>query len=130
MTARTTSSALSSREGDRLIGVTGLHNVQSVDRKATFGINIGDRAFQNKGYGTEATILCLRYGFEELNLNRMALSVFSNNPRAIRCYQKAGSSRRAACDRRSSATGSTRMSTCSRSQGRMGTGAAKMIRPG
>ncbi len=78
------------REGDRLIGVTGLHNVQSAARKATFGINIGDRAFQNKGYGTEATLLCLRYGFEELNLNRIALSVFSNNPRAIRCYQKAG----------------------------------------
>ena len=78
------------REGDRVIGVTGLHNVQSVARKATFGINIGDRAFQNKGYGTEATLLCLRYGFEELNLNRIALSVFSNNPRAIRCYQKAG----------------------------------------
>lgn len=78
------------RDGDRLIGVTGLHDVQSVARKAEFGINIGDRAFQNKGYGTEATLLCLRYGFEELNLNRIALGVFSNNPRAIRCYQKAG----------------------------------------
>jgi RimJ/RimL family protein N-acetyltransferase len=78
------------REGDRLIGVTGLHNVQSAARKAIFGINIGDRAFQNKGYGTEATLLCLRYGFEELNLHRIALSVFSNNPRAIRTYQKAG----------------------------------------
>lgn len=78
------------REGDRLIGVTGLHNIHAVNRSASFGINIGDRTFQNKGYGTEATLLCLRYGFEELNLNRIALSVFSNNPRAIRCYQKAG----------------------------------------
>jgi [ribosomal protein S5]-alanine N-acetyltransferase len=78
------------REGDRLIGVTGLHKVDSLARKADFGINIGDRGFQNKGYGTEAVLLCLRYGFEELNLNRIALSVFSNNPRAIRCYQKAG----------------------------------------
>jgi len=78
------------REGDRVIGVTGLHNVSAVSRCAMFGINIGDRAFQSKGYGTEATRLCLRYGFEELNLNRIGLTVFSNNPRAISCYQKAG----------------------------------------
>lgn len=78
------------REGDRLIGVAGLHNISPVSRSANFGINIGERAWQNKGYGTEATLLCLQYGFEELNLNRIALSVFSNNPRAIRCYQKAG----------------------------------------
>ena len=78
------------REGDHLIGVTGLHNVNAVSRSAMFGINIGDRTWQNKGYGTEATLLCLRYGFEELNLNRIGLTVFSNNPRAIRCYQKAG----------------------------------------
>ncbi len=78
------------REGDRLIGATGLHSVQSVARKATFGINIGDRAFQNKGYGTEATLLCLRYAFEELNLNRVDLEVFAGNWRAIRTYQKVG----------------------------------------
>ncbi|MDM8007533.1 MAG: GNAT family protein [Phycisphaerae bacterium] len=78
------------RQDDRLIGVAGLINISAVNRSANFGINIGDPAFQNKGYGTEATLLCLRYGFEELNLNRIALSVFSNNPRAIRCYQKAG----------------------------------------
>ncbi|MGQ9648711.1 MAG: GNAT family N-acetyltransferase [Phycisphaerae bacterium] len=108
------------REGDRLIGVTGLHNLRRtaflraatkascgsktcaqnaqksrskglnpISHSASFGINIGDRGFQNKGYGTEATLLCLRYGFEEPNLNRIALSVFSNNSRAIRCYQKA-----------------------------------------
>jgi RimJ/RimL family protein N-acetyltransferase len=78
------------KDGDRLIGVTGLHNPSAVDRKATVGIAIGDPASQNKGYGTEAVRLLLRYGFEELNLNRIGLTVFANNPRAIRCYQKAG----------------------------------------
>jgi RimJ/RimL family protein N-acetyltransferase len=78
------------REGDRLIGVTGFHEVNPIARRATVGIHIGDPAFQNKGYGTEAVRLLLRYGFEELNLNRISLVVISNNPRAIRCYQKAG----------------------------------------
>lgn len=78
------------RAGHRLIGSTGLHRIHQANRSAMFGIMIGDLAYQNKGYGTEAVQLTLRYGFEELNLNRIALSVFSNNPRAIRCYQKAG----------------------------------------
>jgi RimJ/RimL family protein N-acetyltransferase len=34
--------------------------------------------------------LLLRIGFEKLNLNRVALEVFENNPRAIRAYEKAG----------------------------------------
>jgi len=78
------------RQGHRLIGTTGLHRIDPTHRKAEFGINLGDREYQNKGFGTEATRLMIRYGFEELNLNRIGLSVFANNLRAIRCYQKSG----------------------------------------
>lgn len=75
---------------DRLIGVTGLHQVDARNRSAMFGINIGDTAFQGRGYGREATELALRYAFEELNLNRVELSVYADNWRAIRLYQKVG----------------------------------------
>jgi RimJ/RimL family protein N-acetyltransferase len=51
---------------------------------------IGEVSRQNRGYGTEAVRLLVRYGFEILNLNRIGLSVFANNLRAIRTYQKAG----------------------------------------
>lgn len=78
------------RDEDRLIGTTGLHNVDPVTRSATFGLMIGDRRYHNRGYGTEATQLALRYGFRELNLNRIQLSVFADNWRAIRVYQKCG----------------------------------------
>jgi RimJ/RimL family protein N-acetyltransferase len=78
------------KEGDRLIGVAGLHAISPVNRSATFGIIIGDREFQSKGYGTEATRLMLKYGFEELNLNRIELAVFADHERAVRCYQRAG----------------------------------------
>ena len=78
------------RQGHRLIGTAGLHRIDPIARKAEFGINLGDRAYQNKGFGTEATRLAIRYGFEELNLNRIGLWVLSSNPRAIRCYQKSG----------------------------------------
>jgi len=78
------------KENDRLIGTTRLHQIDLVSRSAMLGICIGDVEYQNRGYGSEALRLCLRYGFEELNLNRIALSVYSHNWRAIRMYQRAG----------------------------------------
>jgi RimJ/RimL family protein N-acetyltransferase len=54
------------------------------------GIFIGDKKYWSLGYGTEAMKLVLKHGFETLNLNRIFLRVYENNPRAIRSYEKAG----------------------------------------
>ncbi|MHC4444568.1 MAG: GNAT family N-acetyltransferase [Planctomycetota bacterium] len=78
------------KDDDRLIGSTGLSQIHPFNRSAMFGIMIGDTEYQNQGYGTQATRLTVRYGFEELNLNRIWLRVYANNPRAIWTYQKAG----------------------------------------
>jgi RimJ/RimL family protein N-acetyltransferase len=43
-----------------------------------------------QGYGTEAVLLTLRYGFRGLNLHRIQLGVYAYNERAIRCYRKTG----------------------------------------
>ncbi len=75
---------------DQLIGTTGLHRIDYVTRSATFGLMIGDVDCHNRGFGTEATRLALRYAFRELNLNRVQLSVYADNWRAVRVYQKAG----------------------------------------
>ena len=50
------------------IGSVGLHNIDWRNAVANLGITIGNKAYWNKGYGTEATRLLLRYGFEQLNL--------------------------------------------------------------
>lgn len=78
------------KASDELIGVAGLHRIDPINRKAVFGISIGEVARHNQGYGTEAARLAVRYGFETLNLNRIELEVFANNFRGIRAYQKAG----------------------------------------
>lgn len=78
------------REGDQLIGTAGLHKIEWVSRKAEFGICIGDVERQNCGFGTETTQLVLDYGFRVLNLNRIGLDVYADNPRGIRTYEKAG----------------------------------------
>ncbi len=78
------------RDGEKLIGSTGLHRINRTNRCAEFGIVIGDIESHDRGFGTEAAKLTLRYAFEELNLHRVYLGVFSHNPRAIRAYEKAG----------------------------------------
>lgn len=78
------------RESGRMIGTAGLNAIQPQARRATFGLMIGEVDRQNRGYGSEATALTLRFGFEELNLNRIELSVFDYNPCGVRCYEKAG----------------------------------------
>ena len=44
----------------------------------------------NKGIGTEAISIFIRYGMEELELHKISLEVYSFNPRAERVYQKVG----------------------------------------
>jgi RimJ/RimL family protein N-acetyltransferase len=51
---------------------------------------IGDKAYWSKGYGTDALSTLLRFGFDEMNLNRIVLSVYSENGRARACYRKCG----------------------------------------
>lgn len=78
------------KEGDRLIGSTGLHQFDWRCRHAAFGISIGDRSLWGQGHGTEATTLILRHAFQTLNLNRVWLHVYEYNPRGQRVYEKLG----------------------------------------
>lgn len=73
-----------------LIGNCGLHKLDLKNRSAEFGIFVGDKNYWGKGYGTDATRTLLKYGFEQLGLNRIELEVYDFNPRAIRAYEKAG----------------------------------------
>jgi RimJ/RimL family protein N-acetyltransferase len=72
------------------IGNTGIHQVDPVNRTGEFGILIGEKAYWNQGYGGEATRLALKHGFDDLNLHRIFLRVYSTNSRAIACYKGAG----------------------------------------
>ncbi len=78
------------KDGDRHIGNCGFNEIDYVNRNAIFGILIGEKDAWNKGYGPEAAGLILDYGFGELGLHRIALEVYSSNPRARKAYEKAG----------------------------------------
>ncbi|GAC1384210.1 MAG: GNAT family protein [Ktedonobacteraceae bacterium] len=77
-------------EDNRLIGLVGLKDINYVNQTAEFYNIIGDRSVWGKGYGTECTTLMLRYGFLELNLNRIQTQDIEENMGGRRADEKAG----------------------------------------
>jgi RimJ/RimL family protein N-acetyltransferase len=75
---------------DDLIGWAQLDGVDWAHRTTSLGIGIGNRTFWDSGYGSEAIGLLLDFAFDELNLHRVYLTVFSYNQRAIHLYEKLG----------------------------------------
>ncbi len=77
-------------DSEILIGNCGIHNINWKNRVGETGIVIGEKQYQNKGYGIEAMELLLEYGFVTVNLNRIELHVYDYNSRAIKLYKKLG----------------------------------------
>jgi RimJ/RimL family protein N-acetyltransferase len=75
---------------DELLGFTELEGILWPHQHAWLSIAIGDPARQGQGYGAEAIGLALQFAFQELNLYRVQLTVFSYNQRAIALYEKLG----------------------------------------
>jgi len=73
-----------------LIGHGGFVDIDGEMHSAQFRITIGDPMYWGRGYGTEATQLILRHGFESLRFRRVWLRVLLSNERAIRSYRKVG----------------------------------------
>ncbi|MFD0590938.1 GNAT family N-acetyltransferase [Paenibacillus sp. GCM10027627] len=75
---------------DELIGFICIHSIEWNNGGGRLAIGIGEAGNRNKGYGTEALNLILRYAFHELNLHRVGLDVIEYNAKGIRAYEKAG----------------------------------------
>lgn len=73
-----------------IVGTCGLYLIQWACRRAQFNILIGDRSVWDKGFGSEATRLCISYAFDTLNLNSVQLGVNADNKRAVHAYENVG----------------------------------------
>lgn len=80
--------AIETAEG-QLIGTVELRVVPHANR-AELGIAIQDKSQWSRGYGTETVRQVLDYGFGEIGLNRIELTVDEQNARGRRCYEKCG----------------------------------------
>lgn len=75
---------------DKPLGALTFSQVDPSAHSVWVGIGIGPEENWGKGYGTEAMQLAARFAFEQMNLHRINLNVFSFNPRALRSYEKVG----------------------------------------
>ena len=77
-------------ENDRPIGCVQIKDIDRVHNKGEYGIFIGEKDAQGKGYGNDAAKMMLRYGFEDLKLHRIYLEALEGNEPAIKSYENAG----------------------------------------
>lgn len=73
-----------------VIGTAALHHINWPMGHSELGLGFPRPEHRGQGYGAEVMALLLRFGFMELNLNRLWLLVHSYNPGAIRLYEKSG----------------------------------------
>ncbi|MNI77853.1 Spermidine N(1)-acetyltransferase [compost metagenome] len=78
------------KDNDEVIGDTAIQDMDRGNRTANLRIAIGDPEHQGKGYGREALLLMLDYGFGILNLHRIELEVYTYNKRAAHVYESVG----------------------------------------
>jgi RimJ/RimL family protein N-acetyltransferase len=79
-----------SKQDNKLVGEVVINEVDRNNRCGNIRILINRKDDFSKGYGTEAMILALNYGFGMFNLHRIELEAYPFNNRAIHVYEKIG----------------------------------------
>lgn len=77
-------------DSGRIIGILQFDGIAWTHGTSFVSIGIGQAADRGQGYGREAMALGLRFAFDELNLHRVCLTVFSYNDAARRLYEGLG----------------------------------------
>lgn len=78
------------KETNRPLGSVYLRDIDYENKKAEYGIFIGEDDARGKGIGTKAAKQMIAYAFEELHLHKLFLRVFADNVRAVKSYEHAG----------------------------------------
>lgn len=81
--------AIRSLKSEDFFGVCAIEDIVWPHRVGWLSIALGPD-FHGRGYGREAMELLIHYGFNELNLHRLQLTVFSYNEPATKLYEKLG----------------------------------------
>jgi len=72
----------------KLIGVTGLTYIDWKNRNSEISIYLSTKNWQTKSEAKEVINLILEYGFEELNLHRLYVEIFSLMEENIKLFSK------------------------------------------
>lgn len=72
------------------VGLIGLLEIDSTNRKAEYYITIGVQECKKRGIATVASCMLIRYAFDVLLLNKVYLNVDAENDGACALYEKIG----------------------------------------
>jgi RimJ/RimL family protein N-acetyltransferase len=78
-----------SGDQSKKIGIVGLNTINWKNRVAEINISIFDDSLKGKGIGKKMINFILYWGFDILDMNRIFIECYSNNP-AIEFYKKCG----------------------------------------
>jgi RimJ/RimL family protein N-acetyltransferase len=79
-----------SREDDRVLGFTRIEWIEWTHGTCNLKIAIGDPLERNKGFGSDALQLLMRFAFSELNLYRLSVVVGDDNQAGLRFFKRHG----------------------------------------
>lgn len=76
--------------GDQIVGECKLKNIDLQKRECSMGIHLQNDAVKEKGYGTQAERLILKYAFEELGMAAVNADAALKNTRSQHVLEKVG----------------------------------------
>lgn len=82
--------AICLNEGGQHVGNIKLDRFDYPSGTCELGLMIGDKAQWGKGIAKAACRLIIEYAFHTLNMRKVSLTVYSNNPAAVHVYRSLG----------------------------------------
>lgn len=73
-----------------LIGLVALRDAEPEKGIATLDVYLGEKAYWGRGYATDTVRAVCRYGFEDMRLHKVTLTVATENCAARKAYEKVG----------------------------------------
>lgn len=89
-TGRVVQFIICEKETGRPVGSVYFRDIDRDNKKAEYGIFIGEADAAGKGIGTEAARLAVSYARDVLKLHKLMLRVFADNAGAVKSYRNAG----------------------------------------
>ncbi|MFI1866544.1 GNAT family N-acetyltransferase [Streptomyces jumonjinensis] len=74
----------------RLIGLVRLRGAEPETGCAELDVYLGEKEYWGRGFATDAMRTACRYGFEDMRLHKITLTVVTENHAARRVYEKVG----------------------------------------
>ena len=78
------------KKDDKPIGTAGLSDIRWFNRNANLYVALGEPEYWGQDIAPEVSNLLIDYGFEELNLHKIYVGIYSPNKRSLRAAEKVG----------------------------------------